>query len=97
MEDKGAYFQKIETELGKWADQITKLKDGTKEMNTDIETQYYEQVEDLIALHELARQKLQEIREYGDAHWEDYKSGMERAMNELSKSYSELQSHFKGQ
>ncbi|MEJ2695431.1 MAG: hypothetical protein P8013_02170 [Candidatus Sulfobium sp.] len=95
MEGKEAYFQKIETELAKWADEIGKLKDRTKNVNTGIETQYYEQVEDLMALHELARQKLQEIREYGDAHWEDYKAGMEKAMSELSNSYSELESHFR--
>jgi archaellum component FlaC len=95
MEDMNAYFQKIETELGKWADEIKKLKDGTKNVNTGIETQYYEQVEDLMALHELARQKLQEIKEYGDAHWEDYKAGMERAMSDLSVSYNELESHFR--
>lgn len=96
MEDKVAYFQKVEAELGRWADAIGKLKDGTKEINEDRETQYYEQVEDLMALHELARQKLQEIREYGEAaHWEDYKAGMERAMSDLTKSYSELENHFR--
>jgi hypothetical protein len=97
MEDKNAYFQKIATELGKWAEEIGKLKEDTKNVNTGIETQYYEQVEDLMALHELARQKLQEIKEYGDAHWEDYKNGMERAMSDLTRSYSELESHFRKQ
>jgi archaellum component FlaC len=97
MEDKDAYFTKIETELGKWAHDIRKLKDDTKNVNAGIETQYYEQVEDLMALHELARQKLGEIKEYGDAHWEDYKAGMEKAMSDLTRSYSELESHFKKQ
>lgn len=95
MEDRNAYFQKIENELTKWADEIRKLKDGTKDVNSGIETQYYEQVEDLMALHELARQKLQEIKDYGDEHWTDYKAGMDRAMNELSASYTELETHFK--
>lgn len=95
MDETGAYFQKMETELAKWADEIKKLKESTREMNSDIETQYYEQVEDLIALHELAKQKLQEIKEYGEAHWDDYKAGMDRAMSDLSKSYHELESHFK--
>ncbi len=97
MEDKNIYFQKIEAELGKWDDKIRKLKDDTKNLNTSIETQYYEQVEDLMALHELARQKLQEIKDYGDAHWDDYKTGMERAMSDLTRSYGELQSHFGNQ
>jgi len=97
MEDRNAYFQKIEKDLVKWDDQIRQLKEGTKNVNSGIETQYYEQVEDLMALHELAKQKLQEIREYGDEHWDDYKAGMERAMSDLSESYSELESHFRTQ
>jgi hypothetical protein len=97
MEDKNLFFQRMEAELGQWSDKIAKLKDATKNVNADIETQYYEQVEDLMALHELARQKLQEVREYGEAHWEDYKAAMEKAMSDLSESYGELESHFRQQ
>ena len=94
MEDRDSYLRKIEKELGKWADEIQGLKDATKDMDTAVETHYYEQVEDLMALHELAKQKLQEIKEYGDAHWEDYKAGMERAMGDLTKSLTELKTHY---
>lgn len=90
MEDRDAYLSEREKELGKWADEIRELKDATKNIDSGIETQYYEHVEDLMALHELAKQKLQEIMEYGDAHWEDYKAGMERAMGNLTKSLNEL-------
>jgi archaellum component FlaC len=90
MEDRDAYLRNIAEELGKWADEIRGLKDATKNMDTAVETQYYEQVEDLMALHELAKQ----MKEYGDAHWEDYKAGMERAMGNLTKSLTELKTHY---
>lgn len=97
MEDKDLFLQSMEAELGQWSDRIGKLKDAAKKVNTDVETQYYEQVEDLMALHELAVQKLQEVREYGEAHWEDYKAGMKKALSDLSDSYGELESHFRQQ
>lgn len=94
MQDKKAYYEQIEAEINRWDDKISKLKDNTKNVNEGVKTQYYEQVEDLMALSELAKQKLQELKEYGDEHWQDFKAGMDAAMENLSKSYDKISSHF---
>jgi hypothetical protein len=60
---KEAYYERMEAELKKWNEEIGKLKDDTKKVDSAIEIHYYEQIEDMIALHELAQQKLQELRE----------------------------------
>jgi|GEM_PF-6446354 len=95
MADKESYFEEVEAELKKWQGEINRLKEDTKKFDQGVVTQYYEQVEDLMALHELARQKLQEVKEYGEAHWDDYKHSMDEAMENLTRSYDKLQDHFK--
>ncbi len=92
---KEAYYERIEAELKRWDEEIKKLKENTKNVESGTETQYYEQVEDLIALHELAQQKLQELRESEDKTWNDFKAGMDAAMDNLSHSHEALISHFK--
>jgi hypothetical protein len=95
MVDKAAYFETIQGQLESWSEKIGKLKEDTKDVDESVVTQYYEQVEDLMALHELARQKLQEVKEYGDAHWDDYRKSMDQAMASLEESHEKLRSHFK--
>jgi len=96
MDDtKKAYYEKIEAELERWDEEIKKLKENTGNVEIGSETFYYEQVEDLIALHELAHQKYQELRESEDETWNDFRAGMDTALDNLMQSYESLRSHFR--
>jgi hypothetical protein len=95
MVDRNAYYERVETELRNWDSEIRKLKQDTPRVAEGGRIPYYDQLEDLMALHELAQQRLQELKESGDEQWNDFKMGMETVMNDLKKSHAELTSHFK--
>jgi hypothetical protein len=94
MIDKNTYYEKMETELRNWDTEIRKLREETRRVTEGGKIPYYDQVEDLMALHELAQQKLGELKESEDEHWDDFRVGMEAAMNNLKKSHAELTEHF---
>jgi hypothetical protein len=95
MPDKSSYYEKVEGDLRDWGAEIKKLKDNTPRVAEGGRIPYYDQLEDLMALHERARQRLQELKESEDEHWNDFRMGMETALNDLRKSHAELTSHFK--
>jgi hypothetical protein len=95
MADRNTYYEGVEAELRKWDTEIGKLKDDTRRVAEGGKIPYYDQLEDLMALHELAQQRLQELKESGDEQWNDFKMGLETVMNDLKKSHAELTSHFK--
>jgi hypothetical protein len=95
MADRNTYCEKVETELRNWETEIRKLKQDTPRVAEGSKVPYYDQLEDLMALHELAQQRLQDLKESGDEQWNDFRMGMETVMNDLKKSHAELTSHFK--
>jgi hypothetical protein len=95
MVDRNTYYERVETELRNWDSEIRKLKQDTPSVAEGSKIPYYDQLEDLMALHELAQQRLQELKESGDEQWNDFRMGMETVMNDLKKSHAELTSHFK--
>jgi hypothetical protein len=95
MVDRNAYYARVETELKNWDAEIRKLKEDTPRVAEGSKIPYYDQLEDLMALHELAQQRLQDLKESADEQWNDFRMGMETVMNDLKKSHEELSSHFK--
>jgi hypothetical protein len=95
MVDRNAYYESVETQLKSWDAEIRKLKEHTPRVAEGSKIPYYDQLEDLMALHELAQQRLQDLKESGDEQWNDFRMGMETVMNDLKKSHAELTSHFK--
>jgi hypothetical protein len=94
MVDKNSYYEKVEADLRNWDAEITKLKADTHRIPEGSKIPYYDRLEDLMALRELAQQKLQELRESGDEQWHDFRMGMDTLMNDLKKSHAELTSHY---
>jgi hypothetical protein len=94
MADRNSYYEKVEADLGNWDAEIRRLKENTRRVAEGGKIPYYDQLEDLMALQERARQTLQELRESDDEHWNDFRMGMETAMKDLRKSHAKLTSHF---
>jgi hypothetical protein len=95
MIDRNAYYEKVETELRDWDTAIRKLREETRRVAEGGKIPYYDQVEDLMALHELAVQKLQELKGSEDEHWNYFRTGMEAAISDLKKSHARLTAHFR--
>jgi hypothetical protein len=94
MGEEEVYYAQVEAELGNWDGEIRKLRDNTRNVAEGTEMQYYEQVEDLIALYELAQQKLQELKESEKERWPDFRASMDAALRNLKKSHDFLMKHF---
>ncbi len=94
MGGKEAYYGQAEADLEKWAVEIRRLKDNKRNVAEGSETQYYDQLEDLIALYELAQQKLIELKESEQDRWDDFRTGMDAALKNLKKSHDLLTAHF---
>jgi hypothetical protein len=94
MVDKDAYYGKVEAELRNWDTEIRKLREKTRRIDEGGKVVYYDQVEDLMALHELALQKLQELKDSEEEHWDYFRRGMDSVLSDLKKSHEELTAHF---
>lgn len=83
-------LEKMEKRLKDWGSDIEKFRGKTDEFGTKARGKIHDQVEDLRAKQELARQKLQELRKAGGEAWEDLRAGAESAMNDLRKALEKV-------
>ncbi len=77
---------KMEKKLQAWGSDIEKFRGKTDKFGTKARGKVQDQVEDLRARQELARQKLQEMKKAGGEAWEDLRAGAEAAMDDLRKA-----------
>ena len=77
---------KMEQKLKVWGGDIEKFREKSDKFGTRARGTIQEQVEDLRAKQELARQRLQEMKKAGGEAWEDLRAGAERAMDDLRKA-----------
>jgi hypothetical protein len=92
---KEAYEKKIEAQMDEWKIEIDKLKAKADKAEADAQIQYYKQIEDIRAKQEAAREKLAELKGAGEDAWEDLKTGLENALNNLKDAVKSATSRFK--
>jgi hypothetical protein len=79
------YLEQIESRLNKWGEEIEKIRTKADKLGTETRGKYREQIEDLRARQETAREKLEDLKRTGGEAWEDLRSGAEAALDELKK------------
>lgn len=92
---KEAYEQKLQAQLDEWKADIDKLKAKANEADADAQIEYYNQIDELRAMQETARNKLTELKESSDDAWEDLKAGIESARTSLGNALKSAKSRFK--
>ena len=85
----------MEKKLKDWGGEIEKIRGKADKLGTDSREKYQEQVRELRAKQELARQKVQEMKKAGGEAWEDLRAGAESAMNDLKKTVDKTVSKWK--
>jgi len=84
------YQKKMKTKL----DQINAQIDGYlaqfEETEADIELSVREQIDELIDQQNTVKQKFEEIKSSGQDAWDDVRSGLEDAIEELEMSYNKV-------
>ena len=79
------YQEQIESTLDEWGEEIEKIRKKADKLGADARGKYREQIEDLRARQETARNKLEDLKRTGGEAWEDLRSGAEAALDELKK------------
>jgi hypothetical protein len=85
----------MEKKLKDWGGEIDTIRGRADRLGTESRAKYQEQVKELRAKQELARQKVQEMKKAGGEAWEDLRAGAESAMNDLKKSVERAVSKWK--
>jgi chromosome segregation ATPase len=74
--------------------QLAKLEARASELGDDVREEYGEQLIDLRAKRDVARQKLEEMNRASGAAWEDVKEGAESVWHELEEALEKATSRF---
>jgi flagellar hook-basal body complex protein FliE len=86
MDEKSAYAQKFEAKLDQWRAEIDKLQAKAKEASADTKLKYQEEIDELRAKQKKAEQKLDQLGEARGKAWEDVKSGVDAAWDDLENA-----------
>lgn len=95
MSKKDAYKQKAQSQIDALNADIDKLKAKANEAGADAKIEYHDQIEELEDMQKKASAKLDELHKASGEAWEDLASGVDSAVNALSKAIDSSISRFK--
>jgi len=93
MKTKEEYQVEMEAQIAKLHTKIDELKVQAALAKADAKDKYHEQIEVLNDKYEVTRVKLQELKASSGNAWEDIKSGLESAWDELQASFKRASTH----
>jgi uncharacterized coiled-coil DUF342 family protein len=91
---KEAYQEKLEAQIKEWSAKVTELKAKADQAGADAKIQMYQQIDQLRARKDAAQQKLTEIKAASADSWEALKTGSEKALGDLKKTWESMKSKF---
>ncbi len=95
MDTKSDYEQYLFKKLNEWDKQISKLKDQADHAsNFDARADYNGQVEQIHALQQTARNKLNELESSHESAWEHLKEEIEITWEKLETAIKKITSTF---
>ncbi len=94
MSNKQAYQQKVQAQLDEWSAEIDKLRAKADKADADAQIALNREIDDLRDKKNQAREKLDELSEASEGAWEDLKTGIESASNQLGQALRSAQSRF---
>lgn len=95
MATREAYQKRIESHLKNWKAKLDQLKAKVDQTEAEVKTKYHEQIEILHGKREEVEKKLDELKVAGEGAWENVKSGVEFAWNELRRTAKNTVSKFR--
>jgi len=94
MSNKQAYQQKIQAQLDEWSAEIDKLRAKADKADADAQIALNREIDNLRDKKNQAREKLDELSDASEGAWEDLKTGVEAASNQLGQALRSAQSRF---
>lgn len=94
MKNKEAYIDKFDAKIEELQADIDKLDAKARQSEADMRIKYQDELEQLKAQRDLAKSRLDEIKNSSDDAWEELKAGTEKAFDELKSSWNAAKSKF---
>lgn len=94
MSRKAAYREKLEAQIGEQRARLELLKAQAKRAAADVKIIACEEIGDADAKLDAFKSKLKELGNAGGDAWQDMKSGIEKAWDDLSESYKKAARRF---
>lgn len=92
---KDEYTRKMHSKLAQWNAEIDVLAAKADQTEAQVRVEYHKQIEALRSKKDEARNQLAELENAGENAWEDMRSGVESAWNNLGDLVSSAKSRFK--
>jgi len=93
-EMKKEYHEKMEVRLKKVTDRIQRLRSEHEDAGAETSKEHLDHIQELLATHETARRKLEELKAAADGEWETLKVGWEEVHKDLQDTLNHLISSF---
>ncbi len=94
MIDMKEYQEKMQAQLDQWQSQINQWQAQAKEAQADAAVEYGKQVDKLKAQHEDMQSNLAKAQTASVEAWNDFKTGADKAWDEMSKAMTEAMKRF---
>jgi uncharacterized protein YbjQ (UPF0145 family) len=91
---KEAYQEKIEAQLKEWSAKLHEMKAKADKATADAKIEMYKQIDHLRAQKDAAQQKLNDIKGASAESWEALKTGSEKALEEMKKTWESVKAKF---
>lgn len=92
MNNKQAYVDKVDANIRRWQADIDKLKAATDETVADAKIDGNKQLQDISQRVEMIEGHMNALKQKGEDVWEEMKSKVDAASEELSTKIEELRS-----
>jgi hypothetical protein len=93
--ETGKFQRTMERQLDELEQKIAELEQLAEDIQTDIEPEARELLEELKAKRDVARQKLNELEESSGDAWEELRKGLERTWQELEEAFDRAASRLR--
>ena len=93
IQQKDAFQRKVQTELDEMQGRITRLRGQVKHASAEAEGDIQKAIVELEKKKDLAQKKVEDIHSATASSWEQVKSKMAAAMDDLRDSFTRARSH----
>lgn len=90
-----AYIEKVKAQLNKFDAQLAEMKAKADKTTASAQVEYHSMMEEALVKREALQAQLAELQSSGGSAWEEIRTGLEKAGQELQKSFEAASAKFK--
>lgn len=95
MTAKEEFIKKLHAKIDEWDSEIDRLSVQAALLEMESRAEFYEQIADLKSRRHQMEEKLRKVQQSGEDAWEDFKSGIDLALDSMSEALRSAASRFK--